>query len=88
MLGGGTVTLNVTRSRRSADSGQRRYPVVAPVGTGTAMLVALHAVGVPAGPLNVTVFVPWLAQSSFPSDRYGSANDARSRIQIRNGGAG
>lgn len=33
-------------------------PVVAPVGTGTVMLLALHAVGVPAVPLNVTVLVP------------------------------
>ena len=33
-------------------------PVVAPAGTGTAMLVALHAVGVPAVPLKVTVLAP------------------------------
>ena len=33
-------------------------PVVAPVGTGTAMLVALQVVGVAAVPLNVTVLVP------------------------------
>src|SRR6266550_2692073 len=34
------------------------FPVVAPDGTGTAMLVALQLVGVPAAPLNVTVLEP------------------------------
>ena len=34
------------------------FPVVAPVGTGTAMLVALQLVGVAEVPLNVTVLVP------------------------------
>ncbi|MGB2636896.1 MAG: hypothetical protein WAM58_23415 [Candidatus Acidiferrum sp.] len=33
-------------------------PVVAPVGTGTLMEVALQLVGVPVVPLNVTVLVP------------------------------
>ena len=33
-------------------------PVVAPVGTGTAMLVAPQLVGVAGVPLNVTVLVP------------------------------
>jgi len=33
-------------------------PVVAPEGTGAAMLVALQLVGVVVVPLNVTVFVP------------------------------
>lgn len=34
-------------------------PVLAPLGTGTTMLVVLQLVGVPAVPLNVTVLVPW-----------------------------
>src|SRR5207237_586477 len=34
------------------------FPVVAPLGTGTTMLVALQLVGVAAIPLNVTVLVP------------------------------
>jgi len=34
------------------------FPVVAPDGTGTTMLVALQLVGVPAAPLNVTVLEP------------------------------
>jgi hypothetical protein len=31
------------------------------------MLVALHVVGVPAAPLNVTVLVPWLAPKFAPA---------------------
>jgi len=42
-------------------------PVVAPVGTGTVMLVAFHAVGVPAVPLNVTALVPWVAPKFAPA---------------------
>lgn len=34
------------------------FPFVAPVGTGTRMLVALQLVGVAATPLKVTVLVP------------------------------
>src|SRR5260370_16323214 len=34
------------------------FPVVAVVGTGTVMLVVVHAVGVPPVPLNVTVLEP------------------------------
>src|SRR5437867_9161930 len=41
-------------------------PVVAPFGTGAAMLVALQLVGVAAMPLNVTVLVPWLAPKFVP----------------------
>ena len=40
--------------------------VVAPFGTGAAMLVALQLVGVAAMPLNVTVLVPWLAPKFVP----------------------
>ncbi len=41
-------------------------PVVAPVGTGTAMLVADQVVGVAAVPLNVTVLVPCVAPKLVP----------------------
>jgi len=34
-------------------------PVVAPLGTGTAILVALQLVGLPVVPLNLTVLLPW-----------------------------
>jgi len=36
------------------------FPVIAPVGTVTAMLVALHVPTVAVVPLNVTVLLPWL----------------------------
>ncbi len=41
-------------------------PVIAPVGTGTTMLVAFQVVGVPAIPLNVTVLVPRVAPKFVP----------------------
>ena len=41
-------------------------PVVAPAGTGTTRLVADHVVDIPVVPLNVTVFVPWLAPKFVP----------------------
>jgi hypothetical protein len=42
-------------------------PVVAPVGTGTTMLVALHDVGVAVMLLlNLTVLEPWLAPNALP----------------------
>jgi hypothetical protein len=42
------------------------FPVVAPLGTGTAMLVALQLVGEPATPLNVTVLVPCVVPKFVP----------------------
>src|SRR6266853_3944717 len=42
------------------------FPVVAPAGTGTVMLVAFQLVGVPAVPLNVTVLVPCVAPKFAP----------------------
>lgn len=42
------------------------FPVVAPEGTGTVMLVALQAVGAPAMPLKVIVLVPWVAPKFVP----------------------
>src|SRR6266850_7887189 len=41
-------------------------PVVAPAGTGAAMLVSLQLVGVAAVPLNVIVLVPWDAPKPAP----------------------
>jgi hypothetical protein len=43
------------------------FPVVAPVGTGTTMPVALQLVGVAAVPLNVTVLVPCVAPKPVPA---------------------
>jgi hypothetical protein len=42
------------------------FPVVAPLGTGATMLVALQLVGVAVVPLNVTVLVPWLPTKFTP----------------------
>jgi len=41
-------------------------PVVAPVGTGTTMLVALQLVGVAVVPLNFTVLVPFVEPKFVP----------------------
>ena len=42
------------------------FPVVAPLGTGTAMLVALQLVGVADVPLNVTVLLPCVDPKAVP----------------------
>jgi len=42
------------------------FPVVAPLGTATVMLVALQLVGAPAVPLKVTVLVPCIAPRFVP----------------------
>src|SRR6266853_21419 len=42
------------------------FPVVAPAGTGTVMLVALQLVGVAVVLLNLTVLVPWVAPKFVP----------------------
>ncbi len=41
-------------------------PVVAPLGTGATMEVALQLVGVAVVPLNFTVLVPWVAPKFVP----------------------
>src|SRR5436190_1714744 len=43
------------------------FPVVAPLGTGTTMLVAFQLVGGASVPLNVTVLEPWLAPKFVPA---------------------
>jgi hypothetical protein len=43
------------------------FPVVAPVGTGTAMLLSLQLVGVAVVPLKVTVLVPCVAPKLVPA---------------------
>src|SRR5260370_17496099 len=66
MLGGGTVTLNVTPLLAVPPTVTKTLPVLAPVGTGTAMLVAFQLVGVAVAPLNVTVLVPCVAPKFGP----------------------
>ena len=62
---GGTVTVNVTPLLARPPTVTTTFPVVAPAGTGTTMLVSLHAVGVAAVPLNVTV--PGVAPKLVPA---------------------
>lgn len=66
MLGAVEVTVNVTALLATPLAVTTTLPVVAPVGTGTPMLVALQLVGVALIPLNVTVLVPWLAPKFVP----------------------
>ncbi len=63
---GGTTTVNATSLLAIPPTVTITFPVVAPLGTGTTMLVALQLVGVPAVPLNVTVLVPWLEPKLVP----------------------
>jgi hypothetical protein len=57
-LGPGEVTVKVTPLLATPLTVTMTLPVVAPLGTGAAMLVALQLVGTVAMPLNVTVLVP------------------------------
>jgi len=66
MLGAGTVTVNVTPLLATPPTVTTTLPVVAPLGTGTTMLVALQLVGTPAVPLNFTVLVPCVAPKFVP----------------------
>jgi hypothetical protein len=55
---GAVVTVKATPLLATPPTVTTTAPVVAPLGTGTVMLVALQPVGEPATPLNVTVLVP------------------------------
>jgi hypothetical protein len=55
---GGTTTVKFTALLAIPPTVTTTLPVVAPVGTGTAMLVAVQLVGVATIPLNATVLVP------------------------------
>lgn len=55
---GGTRTVKETPLLASPPTVTTTLPVVAPLGTGTAMLVELQLEGAAAVPLNVTVLVP------------------------------
>jgi len=51
-------TVKLTPLLFTPPANTRMFPVVAPDGTGTLILVALQLVGVPAVPLNLTVLLP------------------------------
>ena len=65
MLGAAT-TVKLTPLLAWLDTVTTTLPVVAPVGTGTTMLVALQLVGVAVVVLNLIVLVPWLAPNVVP----------------------
>lgn len=66
MFGGG-VTVKGSPLLAIPPTVTTKFPVVAPAGTGTSILVAVQFVGVPAVPLNVTVLVPWVAPKFVPT---------------------
>jgi hypothetical protein len=66
ILGVGTGTVKLTPLLAAPPTVTTTFPVVAPAGTGAAMLVALQLVGAAATPLNVTVLVPWVAPKLAP----------------------
>src|SRR5208337_3178729 len=63
---GATTTVKVIPSLATPPTVTMTLPVVAPLGTGTTMLVPLQLVGVPAVPLNFTVLVPCVAPKFVP----------------------
>src|SRR5208283_1366923 len=63
---GATTTVKVIPLLATPPTVTMTLPVVAPLGTGTTMLVALQLVGVPAVPLNFTVLVPCVAPKFVP----------------------
>jgi hypothetical protein len=66
ILGAGTVTVKLTPLLLTPPTATTTLPVVAPTGTGTAILDALQLVGDAGVPLKVTVLVPWVAPKLAP----------------------
>jgi hypothetical protein len=67
MLGAGAGTVKLTPLLATPPTVTTTLPVVAPLGTGAVMLVALQPVGVAATPLNVTVLEPCDAPKFAPA---------------------
>jgi uncharacterized protein YjeT (DUF2065 family) len=65
--GTGTVTVKGTPLLARPPTVTTTVPVVAPLGTGTVMLVALQLVGVASVPLNLTVLAPFVAPKLAPA---------------------
>jgi hypothetical protein len=63
---GGPETVKVTPLLATPPTVTTTLPVVAPVGTGATIEVALQLVGVAAVPLKVTVLLPWVAPKFAP----------------------
>src|SRR5256712_10882176 len=67
MLGAGTVTVKLTALLATPPTVTTTFPVVAPAGTRTTMLVALQLVAVAVVPLNLTLLVPCVAPKFAPA---------------------
>ena len=63
----GTVTVKLTPLLAVPPTVTTTLPVVAPLGTGTTMLVALQLVGVAVTPLKLTVLVPLVVPKLVPA---------------------
>jgi len=66
MLGAAVATVKLVPLLATPPTVTTTFPVVAPVGTGATMLVALQLVGTAAVPLNLTVLVPCVAPKFAP----------------------
>jgi hypothetical protein len=66
MLGAAVVTVKLTPLLAAPPTVTTTFPVVAPVGTGTTMLVGPQLVGIPVVPSKVTVLVPCVAPKFVP----------------------
>src|SRR5207249_3905906 len=66
MVGGG-ITVKLTPLLATPPTVTTTFPVVAPLGTGTTIPVALQLVGVAAVPLNFTLLVPCVAPKFAPA---------------------
>jgi len=67
MLGPGTVTVKLIPLLATPPTVTTTFPVVAPAGTGTTMLVAPQLVGTAPTPLNPTVLVPCVGPKFAPA---------------------
>jgi len=65
-LGEGTVKITVLLPTPWTATHNRSFPIAAPAGTGTVILVSLQLVGVPFTPANETMLVPCVAPKNVP----------------------
>src|SRR5438874_11928485 len=66
LIEGGGITVNETPLLACPLTVTTTLPVLAPLGTGATIEVALQLVGVAAVPLKVTVLDPWVAPKFVP----------------------
>src|SRR5438874_2257003 len=88
LIEGGGITVNETPLLACPLTVTTTLPVVAPLGTGATIEVALQLVGVAAAPLNVTVLVPCVAPKFAPVivTEVPAAPEVGDRLLIEGGG--